>query len=73
MFGVAQSEGDLNGNGRPRCKQRAFYDFIKDILYITTGILVVIYDVFDYDDREYTLGDVLKYKFIVNDDIVDRI
>lgn len=69
MFGVAQSEGDLNGNGSPRWKQIAFYDFIKDISYITTGIPVVrlsIYDVIDYEDREYYILSIWLYICLIH-------
>jgi hypothetical protein len=31
QFGEAATKGDLTGNGSPRWKQRAFYDFAKDL------------------------------------------
>lgn len=37
QFGPKSSEGDLTPPGSPRWKQRAFYDFLKDLLPITCG------------------------------------
>lgn len=63
MFGIAQTEGDLSGNGSPRWKQRAFYDFVKDVSYLVTNIHVVrlsIYDIVDYQTCKFKLGDLLE-------------
>ena len=37
QFGAASCYGDLSGDGAPRWKQRAFYDFIKDISPLIFG------------------------------------
>ena len=63
MFGPAQQEGDLTGNGSPRWKQRAFYDFLKDISHMVTNIPVVrlsIYDVIACGGQKYALGYLLE-------------
>lgn len=62
MFGAAGNPGDLSGNGSPRWKQRAFYDFIKDMSILVTNIPVVrlsIYDKIEYQGDIRMLGDVL--------------
>jgi len=40
-FGAASPPKDLGGNGSPRWKQRAFYDFIKDLSPLLIGVPVV--------------------------------
>ena len=72
MFGPSQQNGDLNGFGSPRWKQRAFYDFLKDISYLVTSIPVVrlsIYDTVDYGGRKYELGDLLEGNYSMSDDV----
>jgi hypothetical protein len=47
QFGEASPEKDLGGNGAPRWKQRAFYDFVKDLsplLIGVTGVRVAVWD-----------------------------
>jgi len=71
MFGPAQKNGDLAGNGSPRWKQRAFYDFFKDMSYLVTNIPIVrlsIYDVIDYRGRKYALGDLLESDYTISED-----
>lgn len=66
MFGPAQQKGCLIGNGSPRWKQRAFYDFFKDISCLVTKIPVVrlsVYDVIDFRGMKYTLGEFLESSF----------
>ena len=73
MFGPAQKNGDLTGNGSPRWKQRAFYDFVKDMSYLVTSIPVVrisVYDTISYHDREKSLGDLLENNYIINSETV---
>ncbi|MBS4023127.1 MAG: hypothetical protein KGZ79_12025 [Dethiobacter sp.] len=72
MFGPAQQNGDLTGYGSPRWKQRAFYDYLKDISYLATNIPVVrlsIYDSIDYRGRKYALGDLLESNHTISDDL----
>ena len=72
MFGPAQQNGDLIGYGSPRWKQRAFYNYLKDISYLATNIPVVrlsIYDSIDYRGRKYALGDLLESNHTISDDL----
>lgn len=47
QFGPAAPSGDLSGNGAPRWKQRAFYDFVKDISPLLIGIRIVRLSIWD--------------------------
>ena len=47
QFGAGNSPGVLEGNGAPRWKQRAFYDFIKDLSPILIGQPVVRLSIWD--------------------------
>ena len=40
QFGGAGGPKDLNGSGSPRWKQRAFYDFVKDLSPLLIGVKV---------------------------------
>lgn len=76
MFGPSQQNGDLSGFGSSRWKQRAFYDFVKDISYLVTSIPVVrlsIYDPVEYNGRKYELGNLLEGNYSMNDDVVTAI
>lgn len=49
QFGESQTKGTLTNNGSSRWKQRAFYDFIKDISSAIIGIPLIrisIYDIY---------------------------
>jgi len=55
QFGKPSANGDLTGNGSPRWKQRAYYDFIKDtipIIYEIPVIRLSIYDKFSLSNGE---------------------
>jgi hypothetical protein len=41
QFGPGSKPGDLSGNGSPRWKQRAFYDFVKDLSILLIEVPVV--------------------------------
>lgn len=59
MFPKSNSYGDLTGNGSSRWRQRAYYDFLRDVTSLVTDIPLVrvsIYDKF----RNQTLNDILK-------------
>jgi hypothetical protein len=76
MFGQAAPNRDLSGNGSPRWKQRVFYDFVKDVSYLVTGIPVVrvsIYDMIDCKGRTIKLGDVLDNGLLQNASAVEGI
>lgn len=58
QFGISSPEGDFNGNGSSRWKQRAYYDFLKDIYSLITQTPVIrisIYDKFKYS----TIGQLI--------------
>ncbi len=46
-FGPASPLKDLTGDGAPRWKQRAFYDFVKDLSILLIGVKVVRVAVWD--------------------------
>ena len=47
QFGPTGDYRDLEGNGAPRWKQRAFYDFVKDITPLILGVDVVRISIWD--------------------------
>ncbi|MGH2797418.1 MAG: DUF7255 family protein [Thermoleophilaceae bacterium] len=55
-FGAAGPEGDLSGSGSPRWKQRAFYDFIKDLAPAAVEITVSRLSIYE----EVQCGDELR-------------
>lgn len=62
-FGPAGDRGDLTGGGSPRWKQRAFYDFLKDLAPVTDGIPVSrlsIWDTVSVGDERIQVGRLLK-------------
>jgi hypothetical protein len=63
QFGEASQPKDLGGNGSPRWKQRAFYDFVKDLSPLLIGVTVVRVSVWDTvleSGRRRTVEDTLK-------------
>ena len=62
QFGPASPPKDLAGNGSPRWKQRAFYDFIKDLSPLVTGVRiarVALWDSVDEAGEQRTVRDLL--------------
>jgi hypothetical protein len=62
QFGTASPSGVLSGNGSPRWKQRAFYDFVKDLSPIVLGVplaRVAVWDDVTVGSKTYTLGTML--------------
>ena len=58
QFGASGPEGDFSGNGPSRWKQRAFYDYLKDVFSVLTGIPVIRISI--YDKAGYsTVGQLL--------------
>jgi hypothetical protein len=47
QFGPAGTAGQLNGPGAPRWKQRALYDFVKDLAPLILGVGVVRVAIWD--------------------------
>jgi len=63
QYGPPGAYGDLNGAGSPRWKQRAFYDFVKDLSTITLDVTVVRIAIWDFvfeDGIKRTVEEVLK-------------
>lgn len=63
QFGMASPRGDFSGNGSSRWKQRAFYDFLKDITQLTEKtplIRISIYDTICINGDERLVGDLLE-------------
>lgn len=63
QFGVSNLPGDLTGGGAARWKQRAFYDFVKDLAPLAIGMPVArlsIWDTVVCDGRAITVGDLLS-------------
>jgi hypothetical protein len=62
-FGPPGQAGDLEGLGSPRWKQRAFYDFIKDLAPFTLELplsRLAIWDRIDVGEEVRTVDEVLK-------------
>ncbi len=47
QYGISSNKGDLDGNGPSRWKQRAFYDFAKDVYSMVTGVPVIRISIYD--------------------------
>ena len=47
QFGVASNNGDLTGNGSPRWKQRAFYDYCRDLVGKVYNLPVYRFSIYD--------------------------
>lgn len=62
QFGSGGAERDLDGPGAPRWKQRAFYDFVKDLSPLAIGVAVVrvsVWDTIDDGSTRRMVRDVL--------------
>lgn len=65
QFGNAGERGILDGLGAPRWKQRAFYDFLKDVSGLMIGtqyVRVSIYDTVKYSGEVKTVDYVIRNK-----------
>jgi len=47
QFGMPGERGKLSRNGSPRWKQRAFYDYLRDVFAMISGIPVIRISVYD--------------------------
>lgn len=47
QFGKASQPSDLSGNGSPRWRQRAFYDFVKNLSPLLVGVTLARVSVWD--------------------------
>ena len=62
QFGIAAENGDFSGNGSPRWKQRAYYDFCRDIFSVEYEIPVYrfsIYDDISFNGKKCEFGKTL--------------
>jgi hypothetical protein len=62
QFGPPSPPRDLSGNGSPRWKQRAYYDFVKDASPLMIGVKVVrvaLWDMLKVGDRTTTVEEML--------------
>lgn len=65
MFGKSSDYGVLDGNGPSRWKQRAFYDYLKDVnAYINNFkiLRISIWDTYIYKENNYLLKKILEKK-----------
>lgn len=65
-FGPPSPEKGLSGNGSPRWKQRAFYDYLKDLSIVSMGNNLVRISVWDKIElnggQRLTVDEILKRK-----------
>jgi hypothetical protein len=62
QFGVASELKELSGNGSPRWKQRAFYDYLRDLTPLIIGIHVArisIWDKLNVSNKSITVAEIL--------------
>ena len=59
QFGVSSPSRIFDGNGSARWKQRAFYDFLKDVYSLITGKPVLRFSIYD-SIGELTIDKILK-------------
>lgn len=62
-FGAAGNQGQLDGSGSPRWKQRAFYDFVKDTAPLTVGVSVArisVWEEVQVAGKSYAVGALLQ-------------
>lgn len=63
QFGVASPDEDFSGNGSSRWKQRAFYDFLKDVVSLVEGkplIRISVYDTICVNGEWKSIENLLK-------------
>lgn len=58
MFSKSNVMGNLNGNGSSRWKQRAYYDFLKDVTSKIIGIPVIRISIYEIN-KGISLNDIL--------------
>lgn len=61
-FGSAGAPGNLSGPGAPRWKQRAFYDYVKDLAPITDDLVVsrlAVWDTIEVESEAMSLRALL--------------
>lgn len=79
QFGTPGSPQDLVRGGAPRWKQRAFYDFVKDLSPLLIGVRVVriaIWDKVPETSGKRTVADILQrpsYSVAATQDLVELV
>lgn len=74
QFGRGGSEGDLAGSGSPRWKQRAFYDFVKDLSPVIIGMPIARISIWDkvlLDGRLVLIGTLLDQQLILDKQLIN--
>lgn len=69
QFGPASISQNFQGKGSSRWKQRAYYDFLKDVLQLTSQIplaRISIYDEVNTSDGVLTVNDILTNNTYMN-------
>ncbi|MFM0174126.1 hypothetical protein PQR33_32900 [Paraburkholderia sediminicola] len=76
QFGIGAAPKVLDGNGAPRWKQRAFYDFVKDLSPLVLGVKVVrvaIWDCVVENGTPCTVKDVLSRPTVAGADAIAKL
>lgn len=63
QFGASEEAGTLSGNGSARWKQRAFYDFVKDLSPLILNLRfarISIWDIINVNGNNHTINDILE-------------
>jgi hypothetical protein len=68
QFLSANVEGSLLGNGSSRWRQRAYYDYVKDVVASIVGVPLFRFSIYEQVDN-LTLGDHLESR-LINQDLV---
>ncbi|MFC2080865.1 hypothetical protein ACFLR8_01480 [Bacteroidota bacterium] len=75
QFGESDPPGQLGTSGSSRWKQRAYYDFLRDvygIIYDIPVIRISIYDIVRENNNQYSLNQILKNKNVnISDTIIN--
>ena len=65
QFGPSGKIGDLESNGSPRWRQRAFYDYLRDVFATISGIPLIrvsVYDRIEANQQKLTVNEILLHE-----------
>lgn len=62
QFGESNIEGCLESNGSSRWKQRAFYDYLRDISFYISGIPIIRVSIWEKMDEGNIIDNILSCK-----------
>lgn len=62
MFGVSPVDGDFGVDAPSRWKQRAFYDYIKDVTSIVLDVPILRISIYDLY-KGYTIDSLIKGRY----------